>query len=53
MKMNELEITMENGVICISQFNLDRLDTDDVYITVDQAEIVANEILRLSKEEGI
>jgi hypothetical protein len=51
MKMNEIEITMENGVICLSQFNLERLDTDDVYITTDQAEIIANEILRLAREK--
>ena len=53
MKMNEIEITMENGAICISQMNLLRLQDDEVYITVEQAEIVANEILRLSKERGI
>jgi hypothetical protein len=50
MKMNEIEITIEDGQICLSRFNLEHLDTDDVYITLDQAEIVANEIIRLSKE---
>jgi len=51
MKMNEIEITCENSAICISQFNLDRLDSEKVYITIEQAEIVANEISRLAREE--
>lgn len=51
MKMNEIEITCENRAICISQFNLDRLDSEKVYITIEQAEIVANEISRLVREE--
>lgn len=52
MKMNEIEITISNGSICLSQPNVESSTGEDfVYITVDQAEIVANEILRLANEK--
>ena len=52
MKMNEIEITIKDETICISQPNMQaETGFDSVYITVDQAEIVSNEILRLAKEK--
>jgi hypothetical protein len=50
MKMNDIEIKIEGKEICLSQFNLEHFGIDNVYITLDQAEIIANEIIRLSKE---